>query len=140
MIRRQRAQAVIIDQGHILMARHYDHYISEHYWCFPGGGVEAGESPEQAVERELMEETGLSIRIQQRLGMECFHNVWQGYASTVSFLAEAKHGKLTLGHDPEYEGWEVPFLQEVRWRPLEGDLLEQVDRLLRSFRLQQKHE
>jgi len=31
-------------------------------WSIPGGRVEAGESPEQAVEREVREETGLSVR------------------------------------------------------------------------------
>jgi ADP-ribose pyrophosphatase YjhB (NUDIX family) len=31
-------------------------------WSLPGGRIEAGESPEQAVEREVREETGLSVR------------------------------------------------------------------------------
>jgi ADP-ribose pyrophosphatase YjhB (NUDIX family) len=31
-------------------------------WSLPGGRVEAGESPEQAIEREVLEETGLTVR------------------------------------------------------------------------------
>jgi len=31
-------------------------------WCFPGGAVEAGESPAQAIEREVAEEVGLTGR------------------------------------------------------------------------------
>lgn len=35
---------------------------SEHYWVFPGGKVEHGESPEYTMEREMWEEVGLSPR------------------------------------------------------------------------------
>lgn len=31
-------------------------------WCFPGGGLEAGESPRQGAVRELAEETGIEVR------------------------------------------------------------------------------
>lgn len=33
--------------------------IRQHSWQFPQGGIQAGESPEDAMYRELMEETGL---------------------------------------------------------------------------------
>ncbi|MBU2710935.1 NUDIX hydrolase [Zooshikella harenae] len=34
-----------------------------HQWCFPGGGIKMGETPEQACIRETKEETGLDITI-----------------------------------------------------------------------------
>src|ERR671928_406497 len=34
--------------------------VKEHAWQFPQGGIKVGESPEQAMYRELMEEVGLS--------------------------------------------------------------------------------
>lgn len=37
-------------------------------WCFPGGHVEAGETPAQAVVREMHEELGVVVRPTLRLG------------------------------------------------------------------------
>ncbi|WP_340609012.1 RNA pyrophosphohydrolase [Xenorhabdus bharatensis] len=43
-------------QGQVLWARRY----GQHSWQFPQGGINPGESPEQAMYRELFEEVGLS--------------------------------------------------------------------------------
>lgn len=126
MIRRTRAQAVIIRDGRLLMVRHFDLTIGEHYWCLPGGGVEAGEHPEQAVVRELKEETGLDIRVRKWLRTDFFPEVSQGYNRAYTYLAEIAGGELTLGYDPEQAGWDEKFLQEVKWVPIEGELLHRL--------------
>ena len=38
-------------------------------WCLPGGRMEAGESAAEACEREVLEETGLTVRVQHLVGV-----------------------------------------------------------------------
>ncbi|WP_409342468.1 NUDIX hydrolase [Paenibacillus sp. MBLB4367] len=128
MIIKKRAQAILIERGRLLMVRHFDTTIGEQYWCLPGGGIEQGEQPEQAVVRELQEETGLTVRIAAHLGEQHFAGVSQGYAGTVTFVVEAVGGTLTLGYDPEHADWDVKFLQEVAWLPIDGPLLDKLER------------
>ncbi|NNC23514.1 Nudix family hydrolase [Salinisphaera sp. USBA-960] len=53
--------------GHVLAARRTPTQSSAGYWEFPGGKVEAGESVEAALARELAEEVGIEIRAPRRL-------------------------------------------------------------------------
>jgi len=55
--------AGIIRKGNrVLIARRAAHKSMPGKWEFPGGKIEAGESPEQALERELLEEFGIQTK------------------------------------------------------------------------------
>ena len=55
------------DAGRLLLIRR-GHDPHRGRWSLPGGRVEAGESAEQAVEREVLEETGLAVRAADPVG------------------------------------------------------------------------
>lgn len=56
---RQKARAVVIDtNGNLLLIR--PHGYREGEWTLAGGGVEHGETPEEAIARELAEELGVT--------------------------------------------------------------------------------
>lgn len=66
MSREQIARAVIFNQDdNLLMIER--HKNGEHYFVLPGGHVDAGETSEQAVVREVAEETGLRVTVQKLL-------------------------------------------------------------------------
>lgn len=53
------AYAICLDAGRILLARLAPFVSDAGLWTLPGGGLNWGESPEEAVLRELYEETGM---------------------------------------------------------------------------------
>ena len=60
------AFAVISDErGRVLVCRRRDKPL----WNLPGGGVQAGEMPDEAAIRETLEETGLEVRIDRLTGV-----------------------------------------------------------------------
>jgi 8-oxo-dGTP diphosphatase len=56
------SQGVLIQNNHILMVKQYVQR-GDIVWTFPGGGIEEGETPEEACIRELKEETGFTIKV-----------------------------------------------------------------------------
>ena len=67
------AAAVVVDgQGRILISQRPGHVHQGGLWEFPGGKLEAGETPEAALERELREELGINVHAARPL-IRVFH-------------------------------------------------------------------
>jgi 8-oxo-dGTP pyrophosphatase MutT (NUDIX family) len=85
-------------------------------WGLAKGGIEAGESKEEAALREVREETGLVAEIEADLGDTKYMYVWEDVRirKTVHFFLMRHTGGDTGDRDDEME--------EIRWFPLERAL------------------
>ncbi|HZZ26384.1 MAG TPA: NUDIX domain-containing protein [Pirellulales bacterium] len=64
---RHGAVAVIVRDDRLLLIRRSQQVIAPGMYCFPGGGIEPGETEQQAVIRELQEELNCVIRPRRRI-------------------------------------------------------------------------
>jgi 8-oxo-dGTP pyrophosphatase MutT (NUDIX family) len=61
------AVAVVVRDRQLLIIRRSQHIIAPGMYCFPGGGIEPGETEQQAVVRELREELNCTVVPRRRL-------------------------------------------------------------------------
>jgi 8-oxo-dGTP diphosphatase len=118
VVDRSRVAAVIVRSGRVLMVRERrrgatGRHDGPEYWVLPGGGVEPGETPEQAVAREVREEVGLACR-----AMRFVFDAIYPSGRTACYLVEvAADEEPRLGVDTELT-CDCPRMLGLDWIPL----------------------
>ncbi|MFH1565715.1 MAG: NUDIX domain-containing protein [bacterium] len=91
-----RAGAILIKNNKILLMHRFKN--DEEYYVFPGGSVEKGETPKQAVVREILEETSIKANVEKILYEISLDTTDQHY-----YLCNYISGKPKLGKSIEKE-------------------------------------
>lgn len=112
------AVVAVDDQDRILLVRQHRYAIDQYQWELPAGLLDAGETPEQAARRELLEETGYSAESIERMiesysSPGCHDEKIHIYKAT----GLKKHADLHLDQDELLTAHERPFqevLEEVK--------------------------
>ena len=92
---RNRSGIILIEEDKLALIER--HRAGIHYYAFPGGGIDEGESPEQAAIREAEEELGIVVRVKLKVAEVLFSGSSQFY-----FLVEKISGEFGTGTGEEY--------------------------------------
>lgn len=105
--------AVIFDEARekVLLTRRADNGR----WCLPGGHMESGESAAEACEREVWEETGLTVRAKRLLGvysnpdqLVVYKDGNKAFFVVLNFEVEIVEGEVGLSDETTAFGWYSP--------------------------------
>lgn len=123
--------AAVIRRGNEIFATQRGYGEFKDWWEFPGGKMEAGETPEEALKREIREELDATIEVGEliqtvewdypsfHLTMHCF---W------CELACEALHL-----NEHEAAAWlSADNLGSVKWLPADRDILVEIGKVLRS--------
>ena len=100
------------------------HYISEKFE-FPGGKIEPGESKEEALHRELLEELNLSMKIKSFF-MTVAHEYPDFELIMHTYICEVESKELTLNEHIDKKWLKVNELDQLDWAGADIPIVEKL--------------
>lgn len=117
--------AAIIRSGDRVFATQRGYGEFKDGWEFPGGKVEHGETPEDALIREINEELDVEISVGERLG--CVEYDYPSFHLSMDcFWARIRSGDLLLKEHEAARWLSREELDSVDWLPADLELIEKI--------------
>jgi 8-oxo-dGTP pyrophosphatase MutT (NUDIX family) len=88
------------EHGEILLVKH----TYQNNWFLPGGGVKKGETFEQTIRRELIEETGYEADVIELFGV--YNNTYEGKRDNIVVFISRNGKFVEVSKSPEIEKYE----------------------------------
>lgn len=118
--------AVITDQNqNILVTQRSAFMPLPLKWEFPGGKVESGETPEQALIREIKEELGVSIQITESLSPSV-HTYGAKTIRLFPFICHITAGEITLHEHRDYRWRKLQDLLRLDWAEADIPVVKEI--------------
>ena len=124
------AAAVFIEDGKVFCAQRKDSGETAKLWEFPGGKIEEGETPEEALVREIQEELLVTIRVEDFI--TTVHYEYKTFSITMhAYYCVILEGKPTLTEHLDSRWLSANELNSVHWAPADVPIVEKVKERMR---------
>ena len=119
-----------VDKRIFATARGYGEYKG--WWEFPGGKIEEGETPQQALVREIREELTAEISVGDLI-MTVEYDYPSFHLSMDCYWCEVASGKLVLKEAESAKWLSKDELDSVKWLPADLMLIEKIKDIWNRF-------
>ncbi|MCH4207647.1 MAG: (deoxy)nucleoside triphosphate pyrophosphohydrolase [Solobacterium sp.] len=120
-----RVVAAVIRNGSLIYATQRGYGEFKDGWEFPGGKIEDGETPEQALKREIQEELDTVISVGALIDT-IEYDYPSFHLSMQCYFAEVVSGKLTLVEAEDARWLSYDMLDSVNWLPADLELVSEL--------------
>lgn len=117
--------AIIEHQGKILCARKAVGKPLAGYWEFPGGKIEANETPEQCLARELTEELGIYCKVKTHY-FTSEYDQGERIIELAAYCCEWKSGQIQLTDHDKIVWLEAAHLKQLNWAPADIPIVDKL--------------
>lgn len=116
--------AIVEEEGLVLAARRGSKMSLPLKWEFPGGKVDEGETLEECLVRELMEELGMEVSVKQPLSPSS-HSYPDAEITLYPFICSRRTGEICLLEHAEVLWLTPERLRELDWAEADIPVLEE---------------
>lgn len=121
--------AAVVHEGKVLCAKRGPQMSLPGMWEFPGGKIEQGESPEDALGREMREELLCEITVGESITTSSYDYDF-GIVTLITFYATLTGPEPTLTEHAEIRWIPASELNSVNWAPADVSAVEIIMREL----------
>lgn len=119
--------AVVVDNGKVLSAKRSQSMSLPGMWEFPGGKIEQGETPRDALVREMQEELQCTVEIGDEVA-STRHEYDFGFVTLTTFYSRLIDGAPRLTEHSEIRWIDASELDTVEWAPADVPAVHRVMR------------